>query len=423
MNNHPVSETTNQINELKRQIGKDNIRPLVSKFTGKISFEACAGSEIDPRSGKYSKIRQSFGADKFGSAQAALKAAQDWIGQMKYTIRQERGAIFSIPLPYRNRLSVLIERAEADGLDLIEVLERSMELIKKEKVSHAVTFEQAAKECRAQKERENLSRPYLRDLRDIYRLFGQDFDTRKLHQIEAGEVEEWLDDRDIGPVTWNNYRRMLGVLWSFALEPRRGWAKTNVILEIKEREVKEEEVTALSVQQAKTLLATASDKLPQLIPYLCLGMFAGLRRSEAQAVRWEDIDWEAKAIRVTGGKMRSATSRYVDLGEAFIDWMKPLAQAEGLLCDGVHKRRADLKILRTLTFDFDGNIFRHSYGSYHHAYHKNAALTAAEMGHESVKMLMKRYRKPYPKELAAKYWALNRQLVLKGEDQPQDSPQ
>jgi integrase len=410
-----------QISELKRQIGKENIRPLVSKWTGKISFEACAGNEIDPRTGKPSKIRQAFGADKFGSVEAALAAARDWIGQMKYTIRQERGAIFSIPVPYRSRLSVLIERCEQNELDLIEVLERAMELVQKEKVSHAVTFEQAARECRAQKERENLSRPYLRDLRDVYRLVGQDFDNRKLHQIEAGEIEEWLDDRDIGPVTWNNYRRLLGVLWSFAAEPRRGWASKNIILEIKEREIREEEVTALSLPQAKALLRSASEKLPQLIPYLCLGMFTGLRRSEAQVARWEDIDWEAKAIRVTGGKMRSATSRYVDLGEAFIDWMKPIAQSEGPLCDGVYKRREDLKALRALSFDFDGNIFRHSYGSYHHAYHKNAALTAAEMGHESIKMLMKRYRKPYPKEIAAKYWALTREVVLKGEDQPRES--
>jgi integrase len=222
-----------------------------------------------------------------------------------------------------------------------------------------------------------------------------------------------LDDRDIGPVTWNNYRRLLGVLWSFAVEPRRGWANKNIILEIKEREVKEEEVTALGVQQAKTLLATASDKFPQLIPYLCLGMFAGLRRSEAHSARWEDIDWEAKAIRVTGGKMRSVTSRYVDLEDAFIDWMKPIAQNEGRLCDGTYKRRDDLKALRTLTWDFDGNIFRHSYGSYHHAFYKNAALTAAEMGHTSVMMLHKHYRRPIPKEIAARYWALNREVVLK----------
>jgi len=55
----------------------------------------------------------------------------------------------------------------------------------------------------------------------------------------------------------------------------------------------------------KQLLATAEEEVPELIPFLAMAGFAGLRRSELvreyaedQVLRWEDINWQKQLITV-----------------------------------------------------------------------------------------------------------------------------
>jgi hypothetical protein len=52
-------------------------------------------------------------------------------------------------------------------------------------------------------------------------------------------------------------------------------------------------------------LATAEEEVPELIPFLAMAGFAGLRRSELvreyaedQVLRWEDINWQKQLITV-----------------------------------------------------------------------------------------------------------------------------
>jgi len=389
-----------------------SVRPLVSRYTGEISLEACSGTLKDPDTGKYAKQRRAFKISHFDSVEDALAAARTWISDMRGVTREEKSAVLALPMKTRNKLLVSVERCERKGYDINEVIDAGIAALDAQKVAQEISFNRAADVVIGQKLREERSELYVRELRFFYNYFGKTFGGRKLHEITAEEVEDWLEDCEVGNVTWNNYRRQLAILWNFGLEDRNGWVKHNVIEGVIQKQEKVDEVTALTLAQAKAVLATAHSEVPRLVPYLVVGMFAGLRRSEAQVAKWEDIDWETNSIKVRGGKMRSATSRFVDLAPVALDWLKPLYQKGADLCPGPFARRADLKRLRELTFDFDSNIFRHSFGSYHSAFHKNWNLTAAEMGHESVKMLMKRYRKPVPTEVAAKFWALDRSTVL-----------
>jgi hypothetical protein len=51
------------------------------------------------------------------------------------------------------------------------------------------------------------------------------------------------------------------------------------------------------------------------------------------------------------------------------------------------------------------NVLRHSFGSYHLAFHKNEALTAAEMGN-SPAVIFQHYRALVTPEAADKFWKL-----------------
>jgi integrase len=408
----PAPPNAYDLKTLKRMCRHFPIRPLQSKHTKHFNaWEACAGVVTDPETGEHKKMRRAFGFDRYGSPEEALSDAKAWITDMRKVANAEKSAVIALPMALRTSLLYMVELCQKEGFDIVEMCRLGIETAKAKKVAREMLFREAVAHCLLQKEREELSQIYQKELRDFFRDAGNSFDELKLNEITARDLRDWLDEQEVSPVTWNNYRRKFGVLWSFAAEAQNHWVTENVVLQIKPKDVKNEEVSALTPAQAKVILATAHAQIPRLLTYLCVGMFGGLRRSEIEAASWEDIDWETNSIRATGGKMRSVTSRYVHLEPVLIDWLKPIA-ASGPLCTGTHARRADINRLRELTFDFDGNIFRHSFGTYHYHGFKNAQATIAEMGHTTTAMLFKHYRRPVPKPVAEKFWSLTREVVL-----------
>ncbi|MBV8416653.1 MAG: hypothetical protein JO251_15705 [Verrucomicrobia bacterium] len=89
----------------------------------------------------------------------------------------------------------------------------------------------------------------------------------------------------------------------------------------------------LEPAQFKSLLETAEEELPELIPFLAMAGFAGLRRSELvreyaedQVLRWEDISWQKRLITIrhevakqTSRKM--GNRRFIPMEAALLHWL------------------------------------------------------------------------------------------------------
>lgn len=83
----------------------------------------------------------------------------------------------------------------------------------------------------------------------------------------------------------------------------------------------------------------------------------------------------------------------------------PLAQVTGPVVPAAYRERHErLQVLAKLT-PWPRNVLRHSFGSYHLAFHKNEALTAAEMGN-SPAVIFQHYRALVTPEAAGKFWKL-----------------
>ena len=64
------------------------------------------------------------------------------------------------------------------------------------------------------------------------------------------------------------------------------------------------------------------------------------------------------------------------------------------------------------------NGLRHSYATYHLAFHENASALALHMGHTNTQLIFAHYRLPVPKEEAGIYWGItpeNAKKIAKGE--------
>src|SRR5262249_28250121 len=140
---------------------------------------------------------------------------------------------------------------------------------------------------------DGMSPRYLGDLRVRLGRFVDSFGEEMIAALNASQVDKWLRDLHVGPVTRNTFRRRLGVLFSFA--KRRGYVTENPIADVERAKERETEVEILSVGEVARLLECAES---EMLPFWAIGAFAGLRRAEIERLTWNEIDLDADVIEV-----------------------------------------------------------------------------------------------------------------------------
>jgi integrase len=99
--------------------------------------------------------------------------------------------------------------------------------------------------------------------------------------------------------------------------------------------IRQEEITPLDAQQARTFLAAASEAGDRFEALYALSLTVGLRMGEALGLRWSDIDLDAKTLRVSRqlqrvrdggglvfGEPKNASRRTVDLPQRAVEALR-----------------------------------------------------------------------------------------------------
>lgn len=173
------------------------------------------------------------------------------------------------------------------------------------------------------------------------------------------------------------------------------------------------EVPVLRIDQTEALLRAgeAFKNSASVVPYLAIGLYAGLRPTEAELLCWERIDFAAKQIKVLGSTSKTRETRYVHMEETLIAWLLAYRKRSGLIIGSNLDK--DLKAVKAKAGFGSGegrepwapDVMRHSYASHWLPIYKDRAHLAEEMGN-SVEVIRKNYRRAIPEEIARKYWAL-----------------
>src|SRR5207244_3601599 len=161
--------------------------------------------------------------------------------------------------------------------------------------------------------------------------FATSFNGKPVAQITAPEVDHWLrnlSDKETGkrlsPVTRNNFRRVLIVAFNFARE--HGYSAGNPAEKSARAKVIESAIGILTVEETARLLESAA---PELVPFIAIGAFAGLRRAELERLDWKEIDLQSSLIEVTAKKAKSARRRFVRIQSNLAKWLQQCAQVSG----------------------------------------------------------------------------------------------
>lgn len=265
-----------------------------------------------------------------------------------------------------------------------------------------------------------LSKSHLDGLTKKLGRFEKAFGEQSVAHIEKNQIEKWLHGlaKDFHPRTVNHHRTALVVAFNEAIES--GYIDKNPALRVKTMKVVEAEIEVLTVDQLVDLLEKADQAIR---PAFAIGAFAGIRDSEIKKLQWSDIDLETGTIHVRGVNAKSAKSRHVEVSENLRKWIEPMIKKSGPVWPkngrALHdqaKLKAGFSNPETLSEKqkeersdwqrWPKNGLRHSYASYHLAFHKDAANLALNMGHQDTSLIFKHYRALVTQEAATLYWEI-----------------
>lgn len=270
----------------------------------------------------------------------------------------------------------------------------------------AQTIEKIIARFLREKEKAGRRPEYLRVQGHVLGNFKKQFAGREVHTIAAAEIVAWMDEQPWTLRTRENYRRDLSNLFGFAM--KHGYCAANPLAKMERATLDDKAPGIVSTKEASALL-NASTKIKDgaLLPYVAIGLFAGLRTSELHSLEWQQVSIDDRTIEVQSHKAKGRARRIVTMSENLCAWLKPRARADGAVVPRAGFRGMWREVRKAAALEFwQKNALRHSFASYHVALNQNAPATSLEMGHDNPDQLFKSYRSLVRPQDAVSYWKL-----------------
>jgi len=263
------------------------------------------------------------------------------------------------------------------------------------------TVQEVFEENKQAKRKTNCREWHLRTINYRIGKFAQRFGDTSISEITPGKIEQWLDKyksnrkKPIGCVSRNNFLAYLNAFFNFAV--KKGFAAGNPVERIDRTRLDRPEIAILTPDEVRRLLFAARDHVPELLPYLTIAVFAGVRPAEVQRLTWDRVNFDLKYIHIAGGTAKVRGERYVDMEDVLIEWLRGYRQKSGQICPqstyGFTRLFNKVRDKAGLKQSWKPDVLRHTYASYHVAKYERKDKTAMMMGN-SVKMLDRHYRRP-----------------------------
>lgn len=256
------------------------------------------------------------------------------------------------------------------------------------------------------RELDGLGDRHLLDLKNRLAVFATHFQC-DIAEINSQMIEDWLritqEKRDWSGRTRNHYRAAISNLLHYAKARGhlpRDWNEMEFVAKATEADG---EIGVYTPEDMVKLLKAGPDK--DLLPFVVLSGFAGMRPSEVLRLDWSDFHWTSEELFIGEGKVRTAGHRVAPLLPNCVAWMNGIRQEKGpitRLVDFSHPLQ-ELRRSAGVASVHDG--LRHSYISYRRAITKNLPLVSSETGTDE-DTLTKRYCRPVSLNVAEAWFAI-----------------
>ena len=258
---------------------------------------------------------------------------------------------------------------------------------------------------------------YVRVLKVYLNQLKESFNCQ-LRAVTTGQLADYLRNQDVSSRSKNNARATIGAFFKFCKE--RGWLPRDhegieLVPKFKEKP------TDITIYSPWEITQFLNHSRPEMVPFLAIGAFAGLRSAEIERLDWSEVHLADKFIEIKAAKAKTASRRIVPITGNLAKWLKDYAKDEGRVVpfDNVNKQIGwlveDTNLALKEAAEKDGkdpekakmvkwkkNALRHSFISYRVAETHDVAKVALEAGN-SPQIIFQHYRElVQPKE--AKAW-------------------
>jgi integrase len=336
------------------------------------------------------------------------KGEADTFAELKKTERLNQG-VAALALPQE----VKVDAAKATAL--LAPHHVSLEEAAKYFIKHVVAFRTAPKigeivdQMITEAERNDRRARTVGDLKSRLTMFAEDFPERRLSELTVEEIKAWMDeDEEWSARTRINYLTKISQLYNYAL--RRNWVDANLAERIDRPSAEDAEPKIFTIKQAENLLKNAKDF--GMLPYISIGLFAGLRSAELMRLDGKDVKLEERAIVVGQQVAKKRSRRVVEMCDALHAWLAELKTLKGPIVDAKEFRDNMDELRKAAELEtWPHNGLRHSFGSYHLAFYGDAVKTAQQMGHRSSDVVHNHYKALVLKKEAESFWNLKPQAT------------
>jgi integrase len=241
--------------------------------------------------------------------------------------------------------------------------------------------------------------------------FEDRFGERLIKTLSGDEIKEWLKGLEIKPKTRIKIFGYIDNAYGIAV--RKSLLDTNPLDKVENfMRSKKSEAPAfpLSPEEAQRLLDGSE---PSVLPFIAVGMFAGLRTSERDLIEWKHfiLDDPEPYIDIPKSISKTGERRLVPVQPALMAFLAPFVKKQGriapLTCNGnvAYQNAWERSVKAAGLWPWSEGRLRDSFCSYRYRATGSAEMTAEEDGH-SIQVMIDRYRKLVTKEAAERFWAI-----------------
>lgn len=264
-------------------------------------------------------------------------------------------------------------------------------------------------------EKSGRSAGHIRNVKAAGKRFCGAFGGEALCSVTAAKIVEWLLSLGVSPKTQRNFRGDICSFFSFAKNVKGYIAEIPDVDARALTRLKKSPVEILTAEKSEILLRGIESESPEFLPYYALRLFAGLRASEAEKMRWEWIDFAKRSILVPGffdGKRVCKTGEDWLLlpeiiPETVFAWLAAARgtakKALGAIPVPGHTRQETV----SRKFSIPRNALRHTFATMHLALTRDEGKTCLATRHTNLGTFRSHYRGVnQTAEEAAAFWAL-----------------
>jgi integrase len=243
-------------------------------------------------------------------------------------------------------------------------------------------------------------------------------DRAEFHALRSRFVSD-IKPRDLRPIldamtpgARNPVMRYLRAIFNFGI--KRGYLSENPIDRLDFADRPRHEVVTVPIDQVSAILQHALENDLELLPFLTLGFFCGIRPDgELLELEWSDVKLAENEVVIRPEVSKTNRRRFVDLSDNAKAWLAAYAERGGVMAGKVVRyTESELRRHRRANWQAAGIVdwpqqgMRHTYCSNWLAVHKDVNRLVLMSGHDSVDTMWRNYHAGIPEAEAKRFWEI-----------------